>query len=98
MRSVLVYKFEFIRFFVIIVSEYLGSEQMSFIQKTKHELVINHIKTLAIGEKVSVRRLAKDLKISEGTVYRAIKEAENLGLVSSIPKVGNIRIETDVER
>ena len=97
MRSVLVYKFEFIRFFVIIVSEYLG-EQMSFIQKTKHELVINHIKTLAIGEKVSVRRLAKDLKISEGTVYRAIKEAENLGLVSSIPKVGTIRIEPDVER
>jgi len=61
-------------------------------------LVINHIKTLAIGEKVSVRRLAKDLKISEGTVYRAIKEAENLGLVSSIPKVGAIRIEPDVER
>ena len=98
LRSVLVYKFEFIIFFVIISNEYLGGGQMSFIQKTKHELVIHHIKTLPIGEKVSVRRLAKDLKISEGTVYRAIKEAENLGLVSSIPKVGTIRIEPDVER
>ncbi|MEE0435080.1 MAG: CBS domain-containing protein [Peptococcaceae bacterium] len=67
-------------------------------QKTKHEIVIEYIESLDIGEKVSVRQLARQMNISEGTVYRAIKEAENQGLVSSIPKVGTIRIEQEQER
>ena len=74
----------------------LGREMMT--QKTKHEQVIQHIELLNVGDKVSVRQLARNLGISEGTAYRAIKEAENLGLVSSIPKVGTIRIEPSVER
>lgn len=71
---------------------------MTFVNSTKHEQVIRHIESLAVGDKVSVRQLAREMGISEGTVYRAIKEAENLGLVSSIPKVGTIRIEPSVER
>lgn len=62
--------------------------------ETKHELILNYIEDLAVGAKVSVRQIAKDLEVSEGTAYRAIKQAENLGLVSSIPKVATVRIET----
>lgn len=61
--------------------------------ETKHEKIIEHIEGLAIGSKISVRRIAKSLKVSEGTAYRAIKEAENLGLVSTMPRVGTIRIK-----
>ena len=46
-----------------------------------------------VGEKISVRQIAKALNVSEGTAYRAIKEAENQGYVSSIERVGTIRIE-----
>lgn len=67
-------------------------------EKTKHDIVIEYIESLPIGEKVSVRQLARQMNISEGTVYRAIKDAENQGLVSSIPKVGTIRIELVKER
>ncbi len=51
-----------------------------------------------MGTKVSVRQIAKDLEVSEGTAYRAIKQAENVGLVSSIPKVATIRIEQPVKK
>lgn len=71
---------------------------MSMTPTTKHEQVIKYIETLTVGDKVSVRQLARELKVSEGTVYRAIKEAENLGFVSSIPKVGTIRIASVAER
>src|SRR5690625_1311594 len=60
---------------------------------TKHQQIIRHITNLAIGEKISVRSIAKELLVSEGTAYRAIKEAENQGLVSTIARVGTIRIE-----
>ena len=45
--------------------------------KTKHELILKYIENLEIGAKVSVRQIAKDLAVSEGTAYRAIKQAEN---------------------
>ncbi|MRG87695.1 DRTGG domain-containing protein [Salinibacillus xinjiangensis] len=61
---------------------------------TKHEQILQHIESLSIGSKISVRRIAKDLNVSEGTAYRAIKEAENIGYVSTIERVGTIRIET----
>lgn len=61
--------------------------------ETKHELIIEHIENLPIGSKISVRRIAKNLKVSEGTAYRAIKEAENIGLVSTMPRVGTVRIK-----
>lgn len=60
---------------------------------TKHEQIIGYITKLQIGEKISVRSIAKALLVSEGTAYRAIKEAENQGLVSTIERVGTIRIE-----
>ncbi|MDR0922093.1 MAG: CBS domain-containing protein [Lactobacillales bacterium] len=60
---------------------------------TKHELILKHIETLPVGDKISVRGIAKSLRVSEGTAYRAIKEAENEGLVSTIERVGTIRIE-----
>ena len=60
---------------------------------TKHEQIIQYIETLPVGEKLSVRTIAKNLNMSEGTAYRAIKDAENIGLVSTIERVGTIRIE-----
>ncbi|MCK6258044.1 CBS domain-containing protein [Fictibacillus sp. KIGAM418] len=60
---------------------------------TKHEQIIEYIESLEIGSKISVRQIAKALSVSEGTAYRAIKEAENQGVVSTIERVGTIRIE-----
>ncbi|MUK86861.1 CBS domain-containing protein [Ornithinibacillus sp. L9] len=60
---------------------------------TKHEQIIQHIISLDVGNKISVRQIAKNLNVSEGTAYRAIKEAENQGLVSTIERVGTVRIE-----
>src|SRR5690606_27422764 len=60
---------------------------------TKHERILQHIMSLEVGQKISVRQIAKDLRVSDGTAYRAIKEAENQGLVSTIERVGTIRIE-----
>ena len=60
---------------------------------TKHEQIIRHIMSLDVGHKISVRQIAKELNVSDGTAYRAIKEAENQGLVSTIERVGTIRIE-----
>ncbi|WP_018662504.1 DRTGG domain-containing protein [Heyndrickxia acidiproducens] len=60
---------------------------------TKHEQILQYINQLPIGEKISVRQIAKALNVSEGTAYRAIKDAENKGYVSTIERVGTIRIE-----
>ena len=60
---------------------------------TKHELILRYIKGLSVGEKISVRQVAKELSVSDGTAYRAIKEAENRKLVNTIERVGTIRIE-----
>lgn len=60
---------------------------------TKHEQIIRHIVSLDIGSKISVRQMARELDVSDGTAYRAIKEAETQGLVSTIERVGTIRIE-----
>ncbi|AQY52532.1 hypothetical protein PWEIH_11235 [Listeria weihenstephanensis FSL R9-0317] len=60
---------------------------------TKHEQILKYIEELAVGEKISVRKIAKNLHVSEGTAYRAIKDAEIVGFVSTIKRVGTIRIE-----
>ncbi len=60
---------------------------------TKHEQILQHILSLEIGHKISVRNIAKSLNVSEGTAYRAIKDAENQGIVSTIERVGTVRIE-----
>lgn len=64
---------------------------------SKHEDIIKHILSLEVGHKISVRSIASDLGVSEGTAYRAIKDCESLGIVSTIPRVGTVRIEK-VER
>lgn len=60
---------------------------------TKHEQILSHIESLSIGQKISVRKIAKDLNVSEGTAYRAIKDADKIGLVATIDRVGTVRIE-----
>ena len=60
---------------------------------TKHEQILQYIEKLPVGDKISVRQIAKALTVSEGTAYRAIKDAENKGYVSTIERVGTIRIE-----
>ncbi len=60
---------------------------------TKNEQIIDYIKNLSIGSKISVRQIAQDLDVSEGTAYKAIKDAERDELVSTIPRVGTIRVE-----
>lgn len=60
---------------------------------SKHQQIIRYIESLPVGEKISVRSIAKNMEMSEGTAYRAIKEAENIGIVSTIERVGTIRIE-----
>jgi predicted transcriptional regulator len=60
---------------------------------TKHEQILEYIDSLPVGEKISVRQIAKALSVSEGTAYRAIKDAEIKGYVSTIERVGTIRIE-----
>lgn len=59
---------------------------------SKNERVIEYIARLEAGEKVSVRKLAQELGVSEGTAYKSIKQAEAQGLVMTKPKVGTVRI------
>ncbi|MGC6768624.1 DRTGG domain-containing protein [Enterococcus sp. LJL128] len=65
---------------------------------TKHDQILQHIEGLPIGDRISVRSIAKNLGVSEGTAYRAIKDAENIGLVSTIQRVGTIRIERKLKK
>jgi len=60
---------------------------------TKHEKILQFIESLPLGNKISVRQIAREMQVSEGTAYRAIKEAENQGFVSTIERVGTVRIE-----
>lgn len=65
---------------------------------TKHDQILHHIEQLPIGQKISVRQVARQLIVSEGTAYRAIKEAEGRGLVSTTERVGTVRIEKKPRR
>ncbi|WP_338053748.1 DRTGG domain-containing protein [Suicoccus acidiformans] len=60
---------------------------------SKQRQVIHYIESLPIGEKISVRSIAQKLNMSDGTAYRGIKAAEEEGLVTTIDRVGTIRIE-----
>lgn len=61
--------------------------------QTKHELILQHIEQLNAGSKISVRKIARMMEVSDGTAYRAIKEAENQGLVATRERIGTVRIE-----
>lgn len=60
---------------------------------SKHEEIIKYILSLDVGTKISVRSIASDLGVSDGTAYRAIKDCEAMGIVTTIPRVGTVRIE-----
>ncbi|MCB2293430.1 CBS domain-containing protein [Clostridium algoriphilum] len=60
---------------------------------SKHEEIVNFILSLEVGTKISVRGISSQLGLSEGTSYRAIKEAENMGIVNTVPRVGTVRVE-----
>lgn len=60
---------------------------------TKHEQLLQHIESLKVGTKISVRKLAREMIVSEGTAYRAVKEAENLGIVITKERIGTVRVE-----
>lgn len=62
----------------------------------KKDKIIKYITALPPGTKVSVRNLAKDLEVSEGTAYKAIKYAEELKLVETKSRAGTIRIAQDI--
>ncbi|SFS99381.1 Predicted transcriptional regulator containing CBS domains [Paenibacillus sp. BC26] len=61
--------------------------------QTKHERLMQYIQQLEIGTKLSVRTMAEELEVSEGTAYKAIKEAEATGLVSTKERIGTVRIQ-----
>jgi predicted transcriptional regulator len=65
---------------------------------TKHDQIIQYIMGLEPGAAISVRKIAKELGVSQGTAYRAIKEAENREYVKTFPRVGTIRVEKDEKR
>lgn len=58
----------------------------------KQDFILDYIKNLEVGSKVSIRCLADSLNVSEGTAYKAIKKAEEAGLVHTRPRAGTIRI------
>lgn len=58
----------------------------------KREQIVKYIESLDIGNRISVRGLAETMSVSEGTAYRAIKSAEDMGLVKTKAKAGTIRI------
>ncbi|WP_067624112.1 DRTGG domain-containing protein [Alicyclobacillus acidiphilus] len=60
---------------------------------TKHQQILSYIESLPLGAQISVRKIARVLGVSEGTAYRAIKEAEVEGLVSTVDRIGTVRIE-----
>lgn len=60
---------------------------------SKHEDIIKYILSLEVGTKISVRSIAGALGVSDGTAYRAIKDSDALGIVTTIPRVGTVRIE-----
>jgi predicted transcriptional regulator len=60
---------------------------------SKHEDILKYIMSLEVGTKISVRNVASAQGVSDGTAYRAIKDADALGLVTTIPRVGTVRIE-----
>ncbi|MFS1663491.1 CBS-HotDog domain-containing transcription factor SpxR [Streptococcus sp. zg-JUN1979] len=59
---------------------------------SKHQEILDYLENLAIGKRVSVRSISNHLQVSEGTAYRAIKEAENRGIVETKPRSGTVRI------
>ena len=61
---------------------------------SKHQEILDYLEKLPIGKRVSVRSISNFLNVSDGTAYRAIKEAENQGIVETRPRSGTIRVKS----
>lgn len=59
---------------------------------TKHEDILKYIRGLREGSSLSVRQISGYMGVSLGTSYRAIKQAEQDGLVKTVERVGTFRI------
>ncbi|CAD2074656.1 Cobalt-dependent inorganic pyrophosphatase [Jeotgalicoccus aerolatus] len=59
---------------------------------SKHEDILKYIRGLREGSSLSVRQISGYMGVSLGTSYRAIKQAEQDGLVKTIERVGTFRI------
>ncbi len=64
----------------------------------KVHIVVDYIRNLEIGKKLSVRSIAGELKVSEGTAYKAIKECEEEGYLKTLPRAGTVRVESPKEK
>lgn len=60
---------------------------------SKHEDIIEHILSLNVGTKISVRSIANELCVSDGTAYKAIKKCDKMGIVTTISRIGTVRTE-----
>ncbi|HEW3707531.1 TPA: CBS domain-containing protein [Streptococcus pneumoniae] len=61
---------------------------------SKHQEILSYLEELPVGKRVSVRSISNHLGVSNGTAYRAIKEAENRGIVETRPRSGTIRVKS----
>lgn len=61
---------------------------------SKQNQIIKHIEQLSVGTVISIRTLAKDMGVSNGTAYKAIKSAESQGLVLTKNKKGTVRVSS----
>ena len=61
---------------------------------SKHQEILAYLEELPVGKRVSVRSISNRLGVSDGTAYRAIKEAENRGLVETRPRSGTVRVKS----
>ena len=61
---------------------------------SKHQEILTYLENLPIGKRVSVRSISNYLGVSDGTAYRAIKEAENRGIVETRPRSGTVRVQS----
>ena len=64
----------------------------------KIDRIMEHIKEMQLGTKLSVRTLAKDRGVSDATAYKAIKLMEEEGYLETLPRTGTIRVESEKEK
>ena len=65
---------------------------------SKIDRIMENIKEMPLGTKLSVRTLAKDQGVSDATAYKAIKIMEEEGYIETLPRTGTIRIESEKEK
>lgn len=64
----------------------------------KIDRIMESIKEMQLGTKLSVRTLAKDQGVSDATAYKAIKIMEEEGYLETLPRTGTIRVESEKEK